>query len=494
MLSEKDLFALKCKASFKFFVENLWHVVEPRPFVDAPYIDFLCQVLQDRVMNIGNDIESDNLLINISPATGKSTLANIMLPCFAWLHFPEMKILAMSASTSRAQDFANISRRLIASSIYQSIRPLKLMDDQNTKSKFENQYFGSRTSLGSEVSPISFHAQMILLDDIQTMAGMDSELDRNRINILATAQIGSRTGNAVGAQIISIQQRLGLNDLTSYLDQTGLYSKIVLSAELNNSTTNPELYIDGLLAPNLLTKKRIEHLKTEIGIETFECQYNQRPNVSQYSLIKREMFDLVDFIPLIKRGSLDIATADIEVPLHIFVDSAFTANTKNDPTAAIAVKLVAGTLYVQDIFQRWLEFNPLKEQLTAWIQGQAGYNSSTKVHIEPKASGHSLLQDLKQTSALNVFPIPTPTESKRERLRAVSARIENGRVKLLRAAWNKKAIDEFCGLTAHDDILDCLIYSIDKLIGAKNSDYTKMFRSLFQKPIEQTKAFQIWNT
>lgn len=63
-------------------------------------------------------------------------------------------------------------------------------------------------------------------------------------------------------------------------------------------------------------------------------------------------------------------------------------------------------------------------------------NSESKLHVEPKANGESVVQMLQEISTLNVKRTPTPTDDKEVRLRAVSPRVECGRVFIVEGSWN----------------------------------------------------------
>jgi len=92
-----------------------------------------------------------------------------------------------------------------------------------------------------------------------------------------------------------------------------------------------------------------------------------------------------------------------------------------------------------------------------------GYTSQSSIRIEPKASGLSVIDQLRDITKLNVVKTPTPTESKETRLNAVSATVESNRVILVDGIWNKAFVEEICGFPAkpHDEYVDLLVYAID---------------------------------
>jgi predicted phage terminase large subunit-like protein len=94
-----------------------------------------------------------------------------------------------------------------------------------------------------------------------------------------------------------------------------------------------------------------------------------------------------------------------------------------------------------------------------------GGGSESRLCIEPKANGKSVAQMLKEITTLNVRYTKTPTDSKEVRLRAVSPRVECGRVFMVEGEWNEDFLDEVCGFPSqpHDEYVDILGYAINDL-------------------------------
>jgi phage terminase large subunit-like protein len=442
------------------------------------------------MMDIAANKPSKGLILNLPPASGKSILFSKLAPIYLWIIAPHLRVFCGSMNSSLAHGFATDSRRLIESPEFQFYFPMKLVSDQNTKGKFQNESGGSRTSQGSEAPVLGGHYQLQILDDIECHADLYSEVETARVNSFVTQQLSSRTGNYKGFQRWLINQRLGLNDITAHVFDPEYYDKIVLPAEINEFCTAPSLYDEsGLLAPLLLSKGRIERLKSqsELGADQFDCEYNQRPIAVTGTAIRANMFDLIDPDEFEKiRGNK---------PIYTFWDSAETDNKKNDPTGGLACCKIDNNVYIFALFNQWLTFVPLKSAIYNWITSLTGFDDRTRNFFEPKSSGKSLLDDLKHNSHLLIKASPAPTESKRQRMNGISARIEAGKVKLVKGAWNTQFLADVTGRSKHDEFSDILCMICNELLSIKHDgDYSKNFPSMFERPIEQTKAFQIWNT
>ena len=96
-----------------------------------------------------------------------------------------------------------------------------------------------------------------------------------------------------------------------------------------------------------------------------------------------------------------------------------------------------------------------------------GYTSRSTIRIEPKANGLSVIDQLKESTGLNVTKTPTPKESKETRLNAVSPIVECGRVILVDGVWTEGFIEEVCGFPSkpHDEYVDVLCYAIGHPLG-----------------------------
>jgi predicted phage terminase large subunit-like protein len=123
------------------------------------------------------------------------------------------------------------------------------------------------------------------------------------------------------------------------------------------------------------------------------------------------------------------------------------------------------------LFNIWkvnLEFPQFVNQYPQFVKSN-GYNYQSKCYFEPKATGSSTVQQLKQQTDLNVLEDVNPKDSKETRAYAVSAVLESGRVYLANGVNWEDFIEE-CILFPngkHDDQVDTLIMAINKLISSK---------------------------
>lgn len=171
-------------------------------------------------------------------------------------------------------------------------------------------------------------------------------------------------------------------------------------------------------------------------------------------------------------------------PMHFYLDTAYNKKKKgqdNDPSGILAACRIRNYIYLYDAQQMYKEMPELLRFLPNYMDAHEG-NSESKLNIEPKANGISVVQMLRAITTLNVKETPTPTDDKEVRLRAVSPRIECGRVFLVEGSWNEDFLDEVCGFPTqpHDEFVDILGYAINDLYEDDDDiDYDSLNKASF---------------
>ena len=129
--------------------------------------------------------------------------------------------------------------------------------------------------------------------------------------------------------------------------------------------------------------------------------------------------------------------------MHFFVDTAYDEKKKktdNDPSGILAACMIGANIYIYNAMQVWKTFPDLIRFLPEYMSANLA-SAHSSLRIEPKANGISVVQTLEAISSLNVTRTPSPTDSKAERLHAVSPTIECGRVWIVEGDWNDEFVD-----------------------------------------------------
>lgn len=136
-------------------------------------------------------------------------------------------------------------------------------------------------------------------------------------------------------------------------------------------------------------------------------------------------------------------------------DTAHKAAAHNDPSVCVTAEYVRGVHRIVDVAVLRLEYPDLKRRMVELAQHWA----PTAILIEDKASGQSLLQDMRREQpSLPVIAI-TPKADKVTRFAQVTPMIEAGKVALPNhASWLSDFEQELLCFPhgAHDDQVDAL--------------------------------------
>jgi len=146
------------------------------------------------------------------------------------------------------------------------------------------------------------------------------------------------------------------------------------------------------------------------------------------------------------------------VAVAIAADTAFKKTETADFSVLIVGGLSAhGDIYILDLIKGRWDFPELKQRTMALNQYWRG-RGLRGLYIEDKASGQSLIQEMRRQSGVSVIPFPANTD-KVARINTVTPLIQGGRVFLPREAeWLDEFFEECLAFPAstHDDQIDAL--------------------------------------
>lgn len=454
--------------SYYEFVKQAFKVIEPStPFVDNFHVQYLCNVMQAEVERIAmRKPKTKDIVINIPPRSLKSFIATVCLAPWAWIRYPSMKLISSSYSGPISLDLSLKSRRIIESPWYQERwgHLVQLQADQNQKSYFENTGMGSRTAVSTGGSVTGKGADIVMIDDPQNPEEANSDVQRMEAIDHFTNTLSSRLNDPVTGIFIVIMQRLHEADLTGYLlDREKERWRHICLPVTDSPRVQPEklraYYRDGLMFPARFSSNFIEQMKQRMGTIEYAGQYDQSPRKQEGNIIKEHWF---------KRYHHSDLPAQYQV--DFYCDTAYTDKKDNDPSVIFSYTRHNGSLYILHISRKWMEFPDFCRHLIEYA-ATMGASPNSRIYVEPKASGKSVVQQLKRLEGLNIVEDEPPTQSKVERAHVASPRLEAGKVflphlddKKLGGAWIEEFLEECKNFpnALHDDQVDCLTGAIRK--------------------------------
>lgn len=478
-----------CIESFYEFVKSFWDEIIQEDYIDSPHIKYICDELQLLVPYIKDRKKKPyDLIINVPPGSTKTTLVLQMFPPYLWAIDPTARIISSSHSAPLSIESASKSRDIILCPKYQRFFPnVKLRSDKSAKTSYENTKNGTRdvTSTGSGIT--GRHAHIKLMDDLQEISKATSKPDRekaiNHMKTLFTREV--EKGNSIN---VLIMQRLHELDCTAYL--LGLSSKrkvkhICLPAELSDLVSPIEcksMYIDGLLDPIRMSREILEDKAIELGTYGFASQFKQEPTPPEGGIIKRNWFNvMLKELFFIEKSVF-----------HFFIDTAYekkkniskaTNEARNDPTGLLCTVEQRGIIYLWDYREVYMELPQLVKFVESWAKAN-NYTNNSSIKIEPKASGKSTVQTIREFTSLNVSEITGGKDSKETELTNAAPSIESRRFTLIQGDWNRLFLDRVCGFpnAAHDEAVDLICYAkkfyLDGNIEAAEIAYKKASKYL----------------
>lgn len=471
----------KAERSLYEFVRQAWPTMEPGiPFIPSWHIQIICEHLE--AISSG---EIKRLLINIPPRHSKSTIVSVAFPCWEWISRPQEKYLCASyAGTLAIRDNLK-ARRLVTSPWYQERwgGVVQLTGDQNAKQRFENSQTGYRiaTSVGGTATGEG-GSRLILDDGISTQ---DAQSDAVRASTLEWMDMAwsTRLNNPKSDAMIEVAQRCHQEDPSGHRLKQGGWEHVCIPAEYDGEMRRNKVFVEGydprtkvgqLICPDRFGKKELDELKTQLGEYGTAGQLQQRPAPAGGGILKTKHFQLWP------HGK--------ELPCIEYVvqsvDPAYTAQTTNDPTAFQAWGVFThgekrGALLL-DCWADHLAFPQLRTKLVdEWhsVYGKTKQRKGKKADvllIEAKASGLSLIQDLRQAN-LPAIPYNPGSADKINRAHQASPVLELDCLWLMESGkepgkpvtWAREFVAEVESFPngVHDDAVDamtqCIIYLRD---------------------------------
>ncbi len=469
---ESDLRVGYYRDSFFRFFRDAWHVLEQsKPLVVNWHMEYLCgelEIILHRVKNM--EPREHDLIINVPPASTKSTIITITFPVWCWIHEPSLRILSMSHDASLANTHATRSRDLINSEWYQNLfgHLFQLKIDENRISEYATDKGGMRVAFGVGRAPTGKHGDIIICDDPIDPIKVISDEQTKKVNKWWDRSVINRMTDADVSTKIIVMQRLSKQDLTGHClkNNPEAYRHICLPA-----TDSPKVKPfalrkeyrkrDGLLSPKRLSRSALEKFRKGMGSIGYAGQYDQNPIAEGGNLIKEGWVKEFTMEQLAIRAN----DFDTRIVWNFFIDGAYTQDVLNAPTAILVAAGVGGWCFVRHAERQWMELPELIKHIPK-VCKEHGYCEQSYIYVEPKASGLSIIQMLERYTTLNVLADKPPREGKVERTKGNLPFIEAGHLQVLKGGqWVTMYLGELEAFpfSEYMDLTDVTNMAIDRV-------------------------------
>ena len=462
------------------FVRQAWHVMEPGvEFVESWHIRSICEHLE--AISEG-DIK--RLLINIPPRHSKSTIVSVAWPMWEWIAQPEQKFLCASYSGNLSIRDNLKARRLVQSPWYQERwgHLFELSGDQNAKQRFENNRTGYRLATSVGGTATGEGGSRLVLDDPH--GAQDAQSEAMRQNALEWFDMvwSTRLNTPRDDAMVTVMQRLHEKDISGHILDIGGWEHVCIPAEwdgVRRSTSlggyDPRTKKGELICPARFGQDEIDRLKQLLGAYGTAGQLQQDPAPAEGGLLGVKHFKLW---PSARRRPA------LEFVLQSY-DCAYTEKTTGDPTACTVWGVFTWDgqrcAMLLDAWDDYLGYPALRARALDDYAAEYGADNSPgtglpiagrrpdRVLIEAKASGQSLIQDLKLAN-VPVLPYNPGNADKVARAHQAAPTLELGMLWVPESSktpgqpvtWAQpflKQLERF-PVAAHDDYVDTFTQAV----------------------------------
>ncbi len=474
------------RRSFFRFVKYFWEDYSNDTFVPNWHIELLCTELEKIAKRVaaGEPREYD-MIANVPPGTSKTAITSVFFPLWCWTQWHWMRFITASYGETLSLESADYSRDVMKSQRFKQIYPeLEIRTDKDKKGNFKvikKEYVtankaprikqgGNRFSTSVGGSLTGFHGHINIVDDPLNPEKALSEKEINRANHWVSQTLSTRKANKLTTTTIMIMQRLHQNDPAGHLlmDEKKRIKHICLPGEISDpqyrKLVSPQEviknYKDDLLDPIRMPWSVMKDLKADLGQYGYAGQIGQKPTPPGGGMFQVDNFQIVDdfgHYSLIERVVRYWDKAGTQG------DGAYTAGVK-------MAKLKSDMYIILDVIRGQWSTNNRERRID-----QAAMQDENQVHVyveqEPGSGGKESAENTKIRLINNGYKCEAdrPQGDKIYRADPFSVAVNEGRVLLMRAPWNKEFIEEFehFPFSTYKDQVDASSGAYQKLVGKK---------------------------
>ena len=426
-------------------------------------------LIADRLQKVESG-EIKRLMVFLPPRSSKSVICSKLFPAWYVGRHPQHEILTVSHSDQLASDFGRSVRDLVNFDLFNTVFPdVALRSDVRAAGKWKTNQGGTYYAAGVRSQIAGRGAHVAILDDV--MSEEDSFSETGRRYVKEWYPSGLRTRIMPNGSIVIINTRYHEDDLCGWLlrqeSQIELENKWEVikipawvdepSSKMLNLPVGSSYFPEW--KPSEILKNDEEEIKASNGSRYWESLYMQNPVPDTGGIIKKKWLKWWDYD--------EPPACDYIIQTY---DTAFSTKTTADFS----------------VIQTWGIFEHMETDSTGrenWVsnlillgneKGRFDYPAlRTKAQelydyhkpdvciIEKKASGQSLIQDLRR-AGLPVLDY-IPDRDKTARVYAATPLMEAGRVWLPKGyEWSDDLYGEAITFpnARHDDQVDAMTMAI----------------------------------
>ena len=371
-------------------------------------------------------------MLFVPPRHAKSETVTVRLPAYWLERWPDQRVIIGAYNQTLANKFSRKCRK-IASPRTELSRERTAVED------WETEMGGGLRAVGVGGGITGMGGNLIIIDDpVKNREEANSETYRGKVWDWYTDDLYTRL--EPGGVMILIMTRWHEDDLAGRIiaSEDGPNWEVI-SLPAIAETDDPMGREEGVaLCPERYDENALASIRSVMG-GSFQALYQQRPSAEEGDIFKREWWRYHREVPKLTQ-------------IIQSWDTGFKTKDQNDFSVCTTWGVTDTGFYLMDRWKEKVEFPVLKRTV---ISLSNKWNPHA-VLIEDKASGQSLIQELKAKTTIPIRPVPVDTD-KVARANAITPTIEAGNVFLPQDAhWLQDYIDELATFPSgtHDDQVD----------------------------------------
>ncbi len=335
------------------------------------------------------------LCIVTPPRYGKSTLGNVMLPAFALGKDPRETVITISYGSDLSEVFGRRVRNILSDPTFREIFPgCQLSPDSQAAYRFETTMGGEFSAVGRGGPVTGKGASLLILDDLIKDQG-EANSETTCKSIIEWLESVAFTRLTPNGRVLAIATRWSDRDPMGWLMQQAGWTVLHLPAlaEVNDPLGRRP---GEALWPSRYSVEALEKIRLDVGSRVFQVLYQGNVSAAQGTIFKRDWFRHYQQPP--EKFSRVIQSWD----------TAFKTGATNDYSVCATFGETTNGVYLLSLYRAKCEFPELKRK----VGELADQWRPSEILVEDKASGQSLIQELK---AFDLLACDRPESRSRQR-------------------------------------------------------------------------------
>lgn len=431
------------RQDFPSFIGKVFSTINPgAKYHSNWHIDLIADYLE-----AARSGEIKRLIINMPPRALKSVCISVAWPAWLLAQTPESRIMAASYSSVLSVKHSLDTKLVLESDWYKKLFPkTRLSRKHNCKNKFLTTQNGFRFATSVGGSATGEGGDYLIVDDPHNPTQINSIKLRNKAIDWFEQTFVTRLNDSKNGVIVVVMQRLHEEDLSAQLISSGDWEllKIPMVAPKNLyysiGEKKYEFNQDEILNSKRINADFILKIEKEMGARNFAAQFLQEPLPSNYNLLSEE--DISFYHELPEKFDYYIQSWD----------TALKTTEKSDFSVGTCFGIVDNRYYLVSMIRKKLAYPDLKQTIEKFAKRYLPKH----ILVEDKASGQSIIQDLKLVGYVNIKPI-RPKFDKVTRFASVVDLFQIGKILLPKqSSFNRSLLRELTTFpnSKNDDIVD----------------------------------------